>query len=229
MSRSHLLCLLGGVSLIGTITALAGEGTQPASTTNVLFWLTSSPPDYVRGVGLALLGLAGASVVVFGCISGFKIPGLGAKNVQLDADEEELKSVQKSLHDLTIAPTGKAAEIKALTVEENALRASLWKAKSFQFSIAALLYGFLGAVFAAVLAQNWIQAVGIGAAWTSLVGTFGIKNENEKRANVKDDAIKEAIARNTEVQKALDDRNVIVPGLKDKSEFEKTMQMAIKA
>jgi hypothetical protein len=47
----------------------------------------------------------------------------------------------------------------------------------------------LGSFVALALAADWVQAIVIGAGWTSFLGTFGLKSDFQHRSDLKNGAI----------------------------------------
>jgi len=62
-----------------------------------------------------------------------------------------------------------------------------------QFLLASLLYTVLGAAFASALAQDLLQAFVIGAGWTGLIGSFGLRTDYAQRKTRKDQALNEVV------------------------------------
>jgi hypothetical protein len=59
--------------------------------------------------------------------------------------------------------------------------------------LASLLYTVLGAAFASALAQDLLQAFVIGAGWTGLIGSFGLRTDYAQRKTRKDQALNEVV------------------------------------
>lgn len=77
-----------------------------------------------------------------------------------------------------------------------------------QFVTASFFYVVLGTLFASAVAQDLLQAIGIGGGWTGIVGSFALKQDHLKRAERKDEALAEgkeyilrvAVSRGTEAR-----------------------------
>lgn len=152
-------------------------------------WLTSTPPDWNRGILYAVLGVVGALVILFTLIGG-AIPGTAGK-AKIDEGEETLKDWTDQLtREMKKAPPDPAAiEKKNRAVDD--LRDDLWKERWKQFSLAAIFYTVLGSFFATMFAQDLLQALLIGAGWTGIAGSLGLKGDFAYRKSRKDDLLEE--------------------------------------
>jgi len=188
--------LLATILLVGMIFAFystaEAQGVESSQTSNItvakLFpWATNGSIDWGQG-GLFLgLGFIGALVTVFTLIGG-AVPGTEGK-VKIDQGEETLAIFTNQLTKLVQAEQKNPEAIKAVEQATNELRDDLNAEKWRQFGLGALIYLLLGAFFASMLAQNLIEALAIGAGWTGVIGTLGLKLDYKKRKEAKDDAI----------------------------------------
>ena len=175
--------------------------TQPPAPIEVgaLFtWATTPSPDWGKGALFAALGLAGALVAIFGFIGG-AIPGT-AGQAKIDADTERLDRLSQHLEELVAKSEPDASAISAVETTVNNLRDDLRGERWRQFWIGAVLYAILGAVFAAMLAQDILQALVLGAGWTALLGTLGLKKDQEERKAIKDAALEKLMSRVRELE-----------------------------
>ena len=120
--------------------------------------------------------------------------GLPAK-AQIDADQKRLERLTQELQDLITADGLPAKDIGKVNEAVTNFRRDLTRERWRQFLLASVLYVALGAFFAAVVAQDLLQAVAIGAGWTGIAGTLGLKQDYSQRKDTKDDAIDALTAR----------------------------------
>jgi hypothetical protein len=184
------------------------EESGPITVANLFSWLTTNPPDWGRGILFALLGLVGALVTIFGLIGGV-VPGT-AGQAGIDADDERLKIMSDQLVERVKTPSTDPKSIEAIERTVNNLRDDLRSEKWRQFSTAALLYAVLGAFFATLIARDILQALVIGAGWTTAIGTLGLKKDFAERKSTKDaslketlDALEKAVSRVSELEASL--------------------------
>ena len=185
------LLIILGISMMVPGSALAQTIAQPETTkidiANLFTWLSTTPIDWGRGALLAGLGLVGALVTIFFLVGG-AIPGTVGQ-VKIDTDTERLERYNKRLDDLTNAANLDCEAVNTLEKLTNNLRDDLRVERRSQFGIAAVLYALLGAFFAAMLARDMLQALVIGAGWTSLIGNLGLKSDFKQRSSEKDKAL----------------------------------------
>jgi hypothetical protein len=180
-----VLTTMGALSLILT-NPLVAQQSQPIDVANLFTWLASAPPDWVRGILYSALGLVGALVVVFTLVGG-AVPGT-AGFARIEADLKRVEEREKILDDLLKAVVKNPAEIAAVEVATNNLRDDVAADRRRQFALAAAIYTVLGAFFAAMLARDVLQALVVGAGWTSYLGALGLKKDYAERKSVKDEA-----------------------------------------
>jgi hypothetical protein len=146
------------------------------------------------GTGLlfALMGLVGALFTTFTLIGG-AVPGT-AGQAGIEADTARLERMTKRLEELIGSTKLNAAAVKSLGEVVDRLRDDLGRERWRQFAIGAVLYAVLGAFFGAMLGQDILTALAIGAGWTGLVGSLGLKRDYAQRKSEKDDAIGRLVA-----------------------------------
>jgi hypothetical protein len=191
-----LVLSMAGISLLLSSIAFAQSQTptptpEQAKVVDLAPWLTADQPDYKRGGLLAAGGILGALVTTFGLIGGV-FPGTAGK-AEIDADAERLKTLSERLVELVAAEGADADKIRAVEKSVNNLRDDLRSERWRQFAVASIFYVALGAAIAALLASNLLQAIVIGAGWTGLVGSLGLKSDYAKRKAVKDSALEETV------------------------------------
>lgn len=177
------------MSVIVTVVAFAQEPEppQPGGKETNLFanpftWATDGPPDWGRGALYAVLGLFGAVVTVYGVIGGFIPTAAGEK---LEADYKKLETKSKELAELrarALKDPGSvdAALITAFAEDEDRARDDLDRKRQRLFRNWAIAYVLLGMFFALLLAQDMLQALMLGAGWTSVIAALGLTREHKK-------------------------------------------------
>jgi hypothetical protein len=180
----------GMLLLVTTNAAIAQDG-QAVEIANLIPWIRQNPPDWGKGILFALLGLVGALVTIFTLIGG-AVPGT-AGQAQIDADTERLERLSRRLEELINTANLNPEAIAAVESTVNSLRDDLRAEKWRQFIIATGFYAILGAFFATFLAHDILQAIGIGAGWTSAIGTLGIKKDYAERKSMKDEMLEECL------------------------------------
>lgn len=164
---------------------MGAQEAQPIEVARLFTWLTTTSPDWRIGVLYTLLGAVGALVVVFSLIGG-AVPGT-AGFARIEAGLKRAEERERILDELLQASVRNAEEIRAVEIAANNLRDDVAADRRRQFAIAAALYTLLGGFFAAMLAQDILQALIVGAAWTSYLGALGLKGEYAERKSIKDD------------------------------------------
>jgi hypothetical protein len=200
---------------------------EPIKVSDLFTWATTTPPDWGRGALFAVLGLVGALVTIFSLIGG-AVPTT-AGQAKIDADTERLEMFYRRLEELINASPLDAAAIEAVERAVNNLRDDLWAERWRQFGIAAFLYAVLGAFFSAMLAKDLLQALFIGAGWTGLLGTLGLKNDYATRKAFKDAALEktlEWVKRAEEVRRKGDDKLIAALPLEPIEELERNVIVA---
>lgn len=193
MKLSFIMVLVCS-SVLEINTVSAQETTpQPAqiNIADLFFWATTTPPDWSQGALLAGLGFVGALVTIFSLIGG-AVPGT-AGQVKIETDTDRYNRMHQRLEDLINEPNSNPEMIKAVETAVNDLRDDLSSERWRQFGIATILYAILGAFFAALLAKDLLQALVIGAGWTAVLGTVGLKNDYDGRKKIKDEQLEKAI------------------------------------
>lgn len=193
-----------GLSVIATGIAFAQEPEPPVPSgidiENLFTWLRNGAPNWVAGAAYTGLGLVGALVTLFFVVGGI-IPGTRGA-VRLAADYERLDIWLKKLDDFMRREPDPAVEsaIERRGKQIDVLRDDLARDRRSQFAIGAALYALLGAFFAAMLAQDILQALVIGAGWTGFAGALGLKKEQPERQSEREKELKT----NTEAVLALE-------------------------
>lgn len=174
------LCALTSASAA----AAAGSSVKPEP----LEWATEGAVDWSKGGLLALFGLAGALFTVFTLVGGV-VPGT-AGQAEIDADTKRLERLSQQLEKLIGDEKSRnAPQIDAINNAVSDLRSALTRERWRQFLLASVLYTLLGAFVAATLAQDLVQATAIGAGWTGIVGSLGLKRDYSKRSETKGEAL----------------------------------------
>jgi opacity protein-like surface antigen len=146
---------------------------------HVAEWLTKDPIDWAQGGTFAALGMVGALVTLFGLVGG-SVPGTTGQ-AGIDAAAERLETRERKLDDLLKSDHPDLDEITSVQNSINDLRNYVRKERRYQFLLAAVLYAILGAAIAALLAQDILQAIVIGAGWTGFVGALGLRRDRDAR------------------------------------------------
>lgn len=189
-----MMILVAGmvIAVTGAVSAQEPESSEKnIEPVTVFSWAASDPPDWKQGGFYLLLGAFGALVTVYSLI-GAALPGT-AGQVKIDIHTIHLENMSEQLKKLVDTSPHDTEAINAVGKVVNDLRDDLWKERWRQFGIAAMLYVFLGAFFSVLLAQDMLQALVIGAGWTGLTGTLGLKKDYEKRKSIKDAAMRKEI------------------------------------
>lgn len=192
-SRASLMLagiLVSGVALFALAAEAPPELDQEPLTVVSLFDWYEDGRDWGRGAIYALLGLVGALVTTFGWIGG-AVPGTAGK-VELDEESLRLRRLYERLDAMVEHEKPDAAAIGAVEKAIDNLRDDLRRDRWRQFWIGFVLYVLLGAFFACALAHDLLQALAAGAGWTALLGSVGLKQEFEQRAERKNDQLAEA-------------------------------------
>lgn len=191
-----LVILVVCTSFLVTDIAFA-QGAAPTpealKVSNLFTWTRTTPPDWKRGGLFAGLGLMGSLVTIFGLIGG-AVPGTVGQ-AKIDADSERLDRLSQQLEVLITDPRPDAAAVAAVEVTVNNLRDDLRTERWRQFGIAMVLYALLGAFFSALLAQDMLQALVVGAGWTGVLGSLGLKKDYAERKATKDAALEKVTER----------------------------------
>jgi hypothetical protein len=175
--------------LLFTPIVFAQTTTPPEPSTidmaNLFTWATSSPPNWVQGVLYGVLGLAGALITIYFVMGGTIPTSAGVKlEVEfkmLEQKEKELAELRKKALD---DPNSVNADlIREFSMDADRLRDDLERKSQSMFVGWAALYVFLGIFFAMMLAQDLLQAIILGAGWTSVLGAFGLYRESKEAKN----------------------------------------------
>ena len=191
MNIIRVFVLVVALLLVGGFT-IAQDGAskgRPADAT-LFHWFTEEKHDWAAGGLYAGLGLVGALITAFSVI-GSVIPGTAGK-ARIDAEQNRLDGFYSRLSQLTDAQPPDTAAITALNETVDKLRDDLRKERWRQFWVGFVFYAILGAFFASALARDLVQAVVLGAGWTSFLGVFGLKSDYAERKSVKDQSLRDA-------------------------------------
>jgi opacity protein-like surface antigen len=172
---------------VAMLIALAGVAPAVAASVepHPLEWATGDTIDWAKGGLLLLFGAAGALFTIFTLVGGV-VPGT-AGQAQIEEDTAMLSKWTQKL--ATLIEGEKVKEIDATQVAVQNLRRDVGRERWRQFLLASVLYLLLGAFFAAVLADDLLQAAAIGAGWTAVAGSLGLKSDYSKRKQTKDEVI----------------------------------------
>lgn len=185
MRRVFAVLLLASALLTAGAGQLFAQDPEPLEAVSLFAWATGGQLGWGRGGLLASLGVVGALVMVFSLVGG-AVPGT-AGFARVEAGLKRVEEREKILDEMLKPPTAQADEIKAVEAAVNNLRDDIRDDRRRQFLIAAILYAFLGAFFAAMLTTDLLQALVIGAGWTAYIGALGLKKDYADRKAVKDD------------------------------------------
>ena len=218
--KALLLCLLLATCSPATAQPTGSE----TSVTQVFRWY----PHWPLGGFYAGLGVAGALIVMFSMLGG-AIPGTAGR-AHIDIERARLDELNKHLSQALDTKPISSDTVKALgemiDTARDDLRAELWR----QYVLGAVLYTILGAFFASALAGDAIQAIVLGATWTSFLGVFGLKQDFASRNAVKEEALRTSEEALTAVQADMH-RAVASNGtaVADAQDFAPTTHLALRA
>ena len=166
---------------------------QDQITWGEIFPWYSGPADWLKGLLIASSGLMGALITIYSMI-GAAMPGTSGQ-VSQEAEEYRLELFKKKLSELWKKEENdiNIEAAKELEITTNHLQAQISKERWRQFGLAAFLYVILGAFFAALLTESFLQGLAIGAGWTAYLGTVGLKKDKEERGSIKDRQIDELL------------------------------------
>jgi len=142
------------------------------------------PCDIGVGIFFFILGITGAAIMVF--IGGWdKLMAKSARIIEID---EEIKLKREIANRLGEDKTDDREKWERMINEDED---RLDKERTFNRDTGMILYVFIGGTVATILASNMIEAVAFGAGWTAVIGIFGIKKDEEKRAEAREETSKE--------------------------------------
>jgi hypothetical protein len=164
-----------------------GDAAATESTGLALFhWYSADAPRWSTGALYGALGIVGALFVGFSAIGG-ALPGMNT--ARLDAAEQRLAELDERVDEASSTQPVDPVVLQALNDAAASLRSSVSTERWRSYLIGAVLYTVLGAFFASALARDLVQAIVIGAGWTSFIGLFGLKQDFAARKFVKDKAL----------------------------------------
>jgi hypothetical protein len=178
MIYSVLFFLILGITAQGESSGNPGQtanGNESMVKVTVLSWANQNPINWQMAIFLAVSGIIGALLVVFTLVGG-AIPGTTGKT-KIDLDTARLDILCKLQDKLIEKDPPDSEAIRTLETTINNLRDNLKAEKWRQFGVAASLYTLFGGFFACLFAQDVLQAIVIGAGWTSYIGTIGLKSD----------------------------------------------------
>jgi hypothetical protein len=159
---------------------------------NVAEWLIGQDTiDWATGGALLGFGFVGALVTVFSLVGG-AVPGV-AGQAAIDAGLARLDALSQRLDALINRDPPEAEQVRAVESTVDSLRTYLGKERWRQFLVAGTLYAVLGAVVSALIAQDILQALVIGAGWTSFLGALGLRKDRAERGNNRDYELRSAL------------------------------------
>lgn len=156
--------------------------------------------NWLTGLGLAALGILGALVTVFFFVGSF-LPSMGGKaeyeRLRLEIEEltrrrdQQLGSREEYVRDGASLSAEAREEATRLTENLNGIiehkeemaRRRLGGMVALGFPV----YVALGGAFAVLAASTAVQALLIGFGWTAVAERFGLKREEEKKKEVRDE------------------------------------------
>lgn len=136
-------------------------------------------PDFSIGIFFVLLGFVGAGIMVF-LGEWDKLLGRSARILELEEEINSKRKIAEKLTDKEDINTRKDWEDR-IDKDENRMAAE----RNLTTYIGIVLYIFIGGMLASVIANNPLQAVAVGAGWTALLGTFGIKKDSDERREIR--------------------------------------------
>lgn len=197
MRRILIALVVGGLFVLGSASlafAADASGTtgedKSITAADLLVWLDER--DWSKGGLFAAAGLVGALVTTFGLIGG-AVPGTAGK-AKIDADDIRVAALTDRLQELVNQATPDGGAIAAVGTAVNEMRDDVRSERRYQFALGAAIYLLLGAAFAALIAKDLLQALVIGAGWTGVLGSLGLKRDFAEREQVKDQAIQKSAA-----------------------------------
>jgi hypothetical protein len=197
MRRGLRVLIAGSILFVLFSFPAAAAAAQPADSAqpsdvkvaDLFSWFKAGDRDWGAAGSYAVLGLVGAMVIAFGLIGGV-VPGTAGR-AKIDTDEARLLRLSVRLEELAKASPIDAPALTAVNSAVDELRDDTRSERWRQYTVAMVMYAFLGAFFAAMLAKDLLQALAIGAGWTGVIGSLGLKSDFSARKAAKDDALTE--------------------------------------
>lgn len=181
-------------------------------TVTPLWW-----PNYSIGILFGVLGLVGAAITVY--FGGWE--KLMGKSVRLLECEEEINSkkrIAEKLNEENDCDKRKVWE-EIIDMEERRLS----EERIFTRNLGVLLFILIGGVLASIIANTMLQAIIVGAGWIGVIGTYGLKKDNDMRREIRnkkdDELLEEWIEKTKElIKEALKEPTIIPEDLKTNME-----------
>lgn len=193
--RMVVTCVIAAsVALLGSPIAHAqdaGQEDDEVTVADLFSWYSSDDPQWSTGGFYAALGLVGAIFVAFGLIGG-AVPGT-AGQANIERDEARVERMNKQLESLISGSNTDPARLAATEAAVDRWRDDVRSERWRQYTVACILYAILGAFFASMLAKDILQALVIGAGWTGVLGSLGLRSDYAQRKSTKDDALERVV------------------------------------
>lgn len=166
---------------------------------SLLEWYTAAGgPDWELGIALAIAGVIGASVTVYLLLGDF-LPAMGGR-ARITALEVELEDVRRRKQEsisrrekLLAEPTPDTDRIRGeeqvtadYAAEVDRLSTTVRSETRRLQAMGIPLYLLLGGVFAAVVADDLLQAAIVGFGWTAVASRLGFRSEQAEAARLSD-------------------------------------------
>lgn len=139
------------------------------------------PQDILFGLFLFLLGVVGASIMVY-LGEWERLLGKSARILEIEAEIAAKRSIADQIKDPAEAEQRRAWEAMINEDEDR-----LDRERRMVRTQGVILYLFIGGVLAALLANSLLEAVAFGAGWTGFLGMFGIKKDSEERRRLRNE------------------------------------------
>ncbi|RZN42801.1 MAG: hypothetical protein EFT35_01665 [Methanophagales archaeon ANME-1-THS] len=150
--------------------------------TGVMGMPTWWPQDILVGFFLFVLGVVGASIMVY-LGEWERLLGKSARILEIEAEIASKRRIADQLKDPAEAEQRQTWEAMINEDEDR-----LDRERRMVRSQGLILYLVIGGVLAAILANSLLEAVAFGAGWTGLLGMFGIKKDSEERRRLRNEA-----------------------------------------
>lgn len=197
MKTRKRIILFGCVLLLGLLAsewlyAMSPEPTENEVGSIKLFvWADGNSPNYLQGFLFGLMGIVGALTSIFSFI-GKTVPGTGGR-LHIEKEELRLARMNEKFEKFNTAqPTVDAEYLKEIRLHIDSATKRLNRNKTSQFMLSSVLFIVLGCFFSLMIAQDLLQALIIGAGWTGILGSFGLKQDYKERNTLKNNVLEAA-------------------------------------